>query len=242
MNGGTPLLRLVDAGVQFGAITALREVNLEIRRGERIAFVGSNGCGKTTLLRLLQGQLECCSGRRELPLPPANGAASHEPRIALLHQRPFLLSLSAATNVGIALWLAGQRGAARRERIATGLDRVGMAALARRAARSLSGGQQQRLALARAWAVAPDLLLLDEPTASLDPHAKREVESLMAGFADEGITLVWSTHNLGQVKRLATRALVLDAGRIVVDRPLPHFFEGDLPPAAEQFLRGELPW
>jgi tungstate transport system ATP-binding protein len=235
---GPLLLSLQGAGVRFGEVTALREVNLDLRRGERVALVGSNGGGKTTLLRLLQGQLGCSSGSRAA----ATVAGAAAPRIAMLHQRPFLLSLSAEANVALALWLAGQRGAARRERTRTALGRVGVAALARRAARSLSGGQQQRLALARAWAVAPDLLLLDEPTANLDPHAKREVEALMAGFADEGITLVWSTHNLGQVKRLATRALVLEGGQVIVDLPLPAFFEAELPAAAAMFLSGELPW
>ena len=239
MSSSQPLLAsLRGAGVRFGEVTALRDVSLDLRRGERVALVGSNGSGKTTLLRLLQGQLGCSSGRRVL----AAGAGDAASRIAMLHQRPFLLSLSAAANVELALWLAGQRGAARRERTRTALDRVGVGALARRAARSLSGGQQQRLALARAWAVAPELLLLDEPTANLDPHAKREVEALMAGFAGEGITLVWSTHNLGQVKRLATRALYLEGGQVVVDLPLPAFFEAELPPAAAMFLSGELPW
>jgi tungstate transport system ATP-binding protein len=127
--------------------------------------------------------------------------------------------------------------------LAKALERVGLQALAERPARSLSGGQQQRLALARAWAVRPDVLFLDEPTASLDPSAKREVESLIAEFGADGMTLAMSSHNLGQVKRLATRVVHLDGGRLVVDLPTDAFFGGDgLPAAAVQFLRGELPW
>ena len=115
--------------------------------------------------------------------------------------------------------------------------------LADRPARALSGGQQQRLALARAWALHPDILFLDEPTASLDPSAKREVEALFTEFAADGMTLVLSTHNLGQVKRLATRAVYLEAGRLITDLPVDAFFDGgDLPLQARQFLRGELPW
>ncbi len=90
-------------------------------------------------------------------------------------------------------------------------------------------GQQQRLALARAWALQPDLLLLDEPTSSLDPGAKREVEALVEEIAADGVTVVLSTHNLGQAKRLATRVAYLEAGRLVVDRPVRSFFNDTLP-------------
>ena len=106
----------------------------------------------------------------------------------------------------------------------------------------MSGGQQQRLALARALARQPDILLLDEPTANLDPHAKREVEALVEQVARDGMTVVMSTHNLGQAKRLATRVVYLEGGRLVVDLPVDRFFRDELPLAAAQFLRGELPW
>jgi tungstate transport system ATP-binding protein len=121
------------------------------------------------------------------------------------------------------------------------LQRVGLAELAARGARTLSVGQQQRLALARAWAVRPQLLFLDEPTASLDPAAKREVEALITEFADEGMTLVMSTHNLGQAKRLARRVVCLDGGEVVADLPTARFFDGPLPEAAARFVKGELP-
>ena len=134
----------------------------------------------------------------------------------------------------------------RRARALDALARVGLQSCADRPARALSGGQQQRLALARAWALQPDILFLDEPTASLDPSARREVEALIAEFAQAGLTLVMSTHNLGQVKRLATRVLYLEGGRLVADRPTGRFFEAPaddpLPPEAVQFLKGELPW
>jgi tungstate transport system ATP-binding protein len=122
------------------------------------------------------------------------------------------------------------------------LQRVGLSALAERPARTLSFGQQQRLALARAWALQPDLLLLDEPTASLDPSAKREVETLIEEIAADCVTIVLSTHNLGQAKRLATRVAYLEAGRLVVERPVERFFNEALPTEAALFLKGELPW
>jgi tungstate transport system ATP-binding protein len=123
------------------------------------------------------------------------------------------------------------------------LGRVGLSHAARRNARTLSGGQQQRLALARAWSLAPDVLFLDEPTASLDPHAKREVEALIAEFAESGMTLVFASHNLGQVKRLATRVAYLEQGRLLADLPVRDFFDDPLlaraSPQAALFLKGE---
>jgi tungstate transport system ATP-binding protein len=164
------------------------------------------------------------------------------PVIAMLFQRPFLLSLTVRFNVMLGLWLHGVPRAERAERCARALQRVGLDAVAARAARTLSGGQQQRLALARAWALQPDILLLDEPTANLDPGAKREVERLIDDLADDGVTVVMSTHNLGQAKRLATRVAYLEGGRLVVDLPVDRFFNDVLPPEAALFLKGELPW
>jgi tungstate transport system ATP-binding protein len=161
----------------------------------------------------------------------------------MLFQRPFLLHFSVRRNLQLALWLAGVPAGQRAARIDGALQRVGLQAMAGRPARSLSGGQQQRLALARAWAVQPDILFLDEPTASLDPSAKREVETLIDDFGHSGMALVMSTHNLGQAKRLANRVLYLDAGRLLADLPADDFFHRtDLPPEAAQFLKGELPW
>ena len=231
-----PLLALSRASVRFGTVDALREVSLKLPRGERLALVGATGSGKTTLLRLLHGLVPCSSGSRAL------AADRPPPVVAMLFQRPFLLSLSLRQNLGVALWLRGVPRAERAGRVAAALRRVGLEGLAGRQARDLSGGQQQRLALARAWALRPDLLLLDEPTASLDPSAKREIESLIEEIAADGVTLVMSTHNLGQAKRLARRVAYLEAGRVVVDLPVNEFFNGTLPPAAAQFLKGELPW
>ena len=231
-----PLLSLSDASVRFGAFDALREVSMSLHRGERLALVGANGSGKTTLLRLLHGLVPCSSGSRVL------AAKGPPPVVAMLFQRPFLLSLSVRQNLGVALWLRGVPRAERSARAADALRRVGLEGLAGRQAHDLSGGQQQRLALARAWALRPDLLLLDEPTASLDPSAKREIESLIEEIAADGVTLVMSTHNLGQAKRLAQRVAYLEAGRVVVDLPVDEFFNSTLPPVAAQFLKGELPW
>ena len=160
---------------------------------------------------------------------------------ARVYQRPFLLRVSVWRNLMLALWLAGVPRADRAVRAREALQRVGLDAQRTRAARALSVGQQQRLALARAWAVRPQLLFLDEPTASLDPTATREVEALLAAFTAEGLTVVLSTHHLGQARRLARRVLCLDAGHVVADLPAQRFFSGPLPDAAARFVAGELP-
>ncbi len=255
-----PLITLQRAGVRFGPQWALQDISLQLHRGDRIALVGANGSGKTSLLRLLNGLLAPSTGQRLLGAAAddadaaaqagaavsAGGVAAgprRRPVTAMVFQRPFLLHASVRRNLLLALWLAGVSGADRAERAGQALARVGLQALANRPARSLSGGQQQRLALARAWAVQPDILFLDEPTASLDPSAKREIETLIDEFAAGGMALAMSTHNLGQVKRLANRVLFLDAGRLGADLGVDDFFRrSGRPPELVQFLKGELPW
>lgn len=236
-----PLISLQAAGVRLGMTQALRDVTLTLHRGDRLALVGSNGSGKTTLLRLLHGVIDPQQPGQRMtsPLQPEGRAAVG----AMVFQHPFFLRLSARRNLALALWLRGVPGPERAERVRLALQRVGLESMAERPAHALSGGQQQRLALARAWALQPDILFLDEPTASLDPSAKREVETLIADFARDGVTLVMSTHNLGQAKRLATRVAHLEGGRLATVQPVDRFFDDPhLPEATRQFLKGELPW
>jgi tungstate transport system ATP-binding protein len=227
----TQVFNLQGIGVRFGQVHALRDCSLRIKAGERLALVGSNGSGKSTLLRTLNGLVR-----------PVSGSFQHdiEARQAMLFQRPYMLRTSVLNNVALGLWLAGVRWADAKAQALAALERVGLEGLATRNAKALSGGQQQRVALARAWALRPQVLLLDEPTSSLDPTAKREVERLMAEFADAGMTLVFSSHNLGQVKRLASRVIYLEQGRLLADMPTADFFNGPIPAAAEAFLKGEL--
>ena len=238
-DAGEPLVSLHDATVRFGATTALAGVSLTLRRGQRLALVGSNGSGKTTLLRLLHGLLPPTAGHRHVHAAPAGGPG---PRMAMLFQRPFLLHLSVRRNLHLGLWLAGVPAAERAGRADQALARVGLLPQAGRPATALSGGQQQRLALARAWALQPDILFLDEPTASLDPGARREVEALIEALGHDGVTVVMSTHNLGQAKRLCTHVAYLDSGRLQVLADGETFFGNPPPPAAAAFLRGENPW
>ncbi|GAB3649367.1 ABC transporter ATP-binding protein [Ramlibacter alkalitolerans] len=225
-------LKAVD--LNYGAVQALRGVDLRIAPGERVALIGANGCGKSTLLRVLEGILR-----------PSAGSIVRDVRLrqAMVFQRPFALRASVLFNVALASWLRGTRWREAREKARLALGRVGLGGLALRNARTLSGGQLQRLVFARAWSLRPDVLLLDEPTASLDPHAKREVEALMADFAASGMTLVFASHNLGQVKRLATRVVYMEQGRVLADLPVHTFFNGPLGQTsreAELFVKGEL--
>jgi tungstate transport system ATP-binding protein len=235
-----PVLRIQHAGVRLGprpGVQALADISLTLHPGERLAVIGANGCGKSTLLRLLHGLV-----------PPTSGSVWSAPKLAqaMVFQRPRMLRLSVQTNVALGQWLAGVPWGTARARALQALRQVGLEALARRPAHTLSGGQQQRLALARAWATAPQLLLLDEPTSSLDPHAKREVEALVQQFAaqDPFMTLVFASHNLGQVKRLATRVIYLEQGRLLADLPVQEFFGGTTLqthyPQADLFVKGEL--
>ncbi len=227
------LIEVKDLAVRFGAVQALKGVSLGVARGEFVALVGPNGSGKTTLLRAMHGMLRHGG---------TISVGADVGRQAMVFQRPFVMRLSVRNNLRLALWLAEVPRASWDERVAAALQRVALQGLEHRPARALSGGQQQRLALARAWAVQPALLFLDEPTASLDPTAKREVETLLAGFAADGMTLVMSTHNLGQAKRLASRVVYLEDGEIHADLPTAQFFNGRLQGRAQQFLKGEMAW
>lgn len=225
------LVQTHAAQVRFGEVQVLRDCTLALARGERLAIIGANGSGKSSLLRLLHGLLA-----------PGSGSVERQPQLrqAFVFQRPWMLHATAQTNVALGLWLAGQPWAQARANAMDALAQVGLAEQRGQNAKTLSGGQQQRLALARAWACKPQILLLDEPTASLDPTAKRDVERLMNEFADSGMTLVFSSHNLGQVKRLASRVVYLEQGALLADLPTTDFFNGALPTAAAHFLKGEL--
>ena len=236
-----PLYALQGAGLDYGRgpgkVQALQSLTLTVQPGERVALVGANGSGKSSLLRLLHGLARPSTG----VVQRATGL-----RQAMLFQRPFVLRMSVLRNLRLALWIQGQPWAATHASAQAALQRVGLAALAPRNARHLSGGQQQRVAMARAWALEPQVLLLDEPTASLDPHAKREVEALVEEFARQSpdAALVFASHNLGQVKRLASRVLYLQQGRVLADLPVADFFDRERVaqnhPGVDAFLRGDM--
>jgi tungstate transport system ATP-binding protein len=226
----TNVVSVDRASVRFGRVQALQDVSLAVQRGESIALVGANGSGKSTLLRLVHGLIAPNAG---------SVTADTATRQAFVFQRSFVMRSTVLRNVALAAWLGGAPWAEATGRALQALADVGLQDLAARQARTLSGGQQQRLTFARALAAQPQLLLLDEPTASLAPQAKSEVEALMHQCVQRGMTLVFASHNLGQVKRLASRVVCLDAGRVAVDIGNEDFFNTKLPEPAALFIQGE---
>jgi tungstate transport system ATP-binding protein len=240
MNKGSILpLRLAQVLFAAGGRTIIDRVSLEIEAGPSTIILGANGAGKSVLMRLMHGLLDPSAGRIEWNAPERSGALRKQ---AMVFQRPVMLRRSAYANVAYALKIAGipepQRGALVRE----ALESVGLSHLAHRPARVLSGGEQQRLALARAWALHPEVLFLDEPTASLDPSATREIESVIKAFDAAGTKVVMATHNLGQARRLGDEILFLDQGRLVERAPVGEFFSKPQSAQAAAFIKGELPW
>jgi len=232
-------LTLEDVVFDAGSRRILHGITLTIDAGPRTMIVGPNGAGKSVLLRLCHGLLTPTAGRVRWNSPEV----PHGPwRQAMVFQRPVMLRRSALANVIYALKCSGVLAAWRRERALVALERVGLGALADRSARVLSGGEQQRLALARAWALRPEVLFLDEPTANLDPGAAHEIESVIGAMHAAGTKIVMVTHNLGQARRLGDEVVLLHQGRLVERAPADRFFKHPESPEAALFLEGELPW
>ena len=229
-------LVLEDVSLQAGATMILDRLSLAITPGAPTLIVGPNGAGKTSLLRLCMGLATPSAGRISW-----GGRTDSKPaRRAILFQRPVMLRRTVAANVGYALARAGAPRSQRRPRVAALLDRVGLADLAQRPARRLSGGEQQRLALARALARDPEILLLDEPTANLDPAAARSVEEIVLMAAQSGIKIVMASHDLGQVRRLAGDVVFLVRGALCEQDRAADFLDNPTTPEAAAFLRGDL--
>jgi tungstate transport system ATP-binding protein len=191
------------------------------------------------LLRLCHGLLEPTGGTITWNSPELQGGPRRQ---AMVFQRPVLLRRSVLGNVMYALKLAGVPLWQREERAREALSKVGLDVQAGHAARVLSGGEQQRLALARVWALRPEILFLDEPTASLDPGATHEIENVILALHAAGTKIVLVTHNLGQAHRLGDEILFLHQGRLVERAPADRFLKHPVSPEAASFLEGELPW
>ncbi|NKX44480.1 ATP-binding cassette domain-containing protein [Roseibacterium sp. KMU-115] len=230
-------LRLEGVGYAVGVKPLLSDVSLTVEPGRRLVVLGANGAGKSLLLRLCHGSIAPTSGRFFW----ADGSPRPEAQ-AMVFQRPVLLRRTVAANIDYPLALRGLSRSDRRAMVARTLDRFGLGAMAERPARLLSGGEQQRLALARAWAMRPEVLFLDEPTSALDPSATRIIEEMIESFSAEGITIVLTTHNLGQARRLAEDVAFLHRGRLIEQGPAAAFFAGPKTTEARAFLAGDLIW
>jgi tungstate transport system ATP-binding protein len=236
-----PILPLALDGLSFaaGERTIVDRVSLRLEAGTTTVVLGANGAGKSVLLRLMHGLLAPTGGGLEWN---ESDAARVRRRQAMVFQRPVMLRRSALANIVYALALAGVPAAEREAQAREALEEVGLAHLAARPARVLSGGEQQRVALARAWALNPELLFLDEPTASLDPHATREIETVIKAFDAAGTKVVMVTHSLGQARRLGDEVVFVHEGRIAEHTPIDEFFSQPRSPEAAAFLKGELAW
>ncbi|MBV8032227.1 MAG: ATP-binding cassette domain-containing protein [Betaproteobacteria bacterium] len=228
-------LEAVAYGV--GQKPIITPLSLELSAGASTILLGANGAGKSVLMRLMHGLLSPTAGRVVWHEPEA---ARQRRLQAMVFQRPVMLRRSALENVRYVLRAAGED--ASDSRALQALDEVGLRHVASQPARALSGGEQQRLALARAWALHPEVLFLDEPSASLDPSATREIEALVQAFDAAGTKIIMATHNLGQARRLGDEVLFLHQGRLVERAPVEAFFTRPASPEAAAFIRGELPW
>jgi tungstate transport system ATP-binding protein len=227
-------LKVQSLSYSVGATDVVRDVSFAIERGSRNIVLGANGAGKSVLLRLLHGLL-----------PPSGGEikwsrSDAKFKQAMVFQRPVMLR-TARENIEFALHVAG-RTSDISSAASKALESVGLAHLADRPARLCSGGEQQRIALARAWALAPEVLFLDEPTASLDPTATKAVEEVISAINKTGTTIIMTTHDIGQAKRIASRVLFLHSGRLVEDVLAEHFFKAPKSLEAAAFIKGELLW
>ena len=217
----------------------LHDVSFAVAAGLSTVVLGPNGAGKSLLLRLCHGLLQPSSGRIAWLGPCALQAARCQ---AMVFQRPVLLRRSVAANILYALRIQGVQRREWPSRLDEALEMAGLTHLAGRHARVLSGGEQQRVALARACAARPEVLFLDEPTASLDPAATRTVEEVIQRFCAVGTKIIMTTHDLGQARRLADEVVFLHQGRLVEKGPAAQFFEAPTTHAAQAFIRGELLW
>jgi tungstate transport system ATP-binding protein len=230
----------LDAVVwEAGGRRIIDRISLTLDAGPASIIVGPNGAGKSVLLRLCHGLLQPATGAITW-----NGAESPGTprRQAMVFQRPVLLRRSALANIVYALALAQVPRHERQSRAMEALRKVGLETLAAHPARVLSGGEQQRLAMARAWALRPEVLFLDEPTASLDPASTHEIEKVIADMHASGTKIVMVTHQLGQARRLGDEIVFLHQGRVVERASTDQFFKHPNSPEAAQFLEGELPW
>ncbi len=231
----TPIAALSGVEVRRGGRPILTVGDLSLPAGRTVALIGPNGAGKTTLLKLLHGLIDADAGR-------VVWAGGREPARAILLQAPVLLRRSVRDNVNFILKRRGLSGQPLKDAADNLLARANLADREDARARVLSGGQQRRLALAQALAREPDMLLLDEPTAGLDPTAAVAVERMIREAAAEGRSIVLSSHDIAQVRRLADVAVFLNRGVFENAGPVPALL--DTPPTRElgAFLNGDLEW
>lgn len=226
-------LAVRDLALRFGRTTVLEDVNFDLQPAGCTMVMGPNGAGKSLLLKLLHGLIAPTSGTIDWR---GQGARDVTARQALVFQKPVLLRRSVAANVDFVLKVRGKD----RARGTALLEHVGLAHKAGQPARLLSGGEAQRLALARALATDPDLLFLDEPTASLDPASVLAIETIVTQARARGVRIIFVTHDMGQARRMADDVVFLNRGRIAEHSPAHEFFPTPQSAAARDHLNGRI--
>jgi len=232
-------LELHELTFTAGHAAIIRGISARIEAGPRSVILGPNGAGKSVLMRLCHGLLTPTGGRIVWQGARNGDVRRHQ---AMVFQRPVMLRRSALANVMYGLKLAGKSRSQSELRAMDVLEVVGLAQHAARPARVLSGGEQQRLALARAWALGPDVLFLDEPTANLDPASTQDIENIINAIHASGTKIIMTTHNLGQARRLGDEILFISNGRLMEHTPIDRFFKQPVSTEAAAFIKGEMPW
>ena len=227
----------------YGGREVLHVDSLEIRWGEIFGIVGPSGSGKSTLLRLLDFLEPPTVGQIHFQNYSTDGAGpaplTIRRQVTTVFQKPVLLNTTVYGNVAYGVKIRGEKEV--EGKVKEALARVGLIEFAIAPVRTLSGGEAQRVALARAMVVEPQVLLLDEPTANLDPYNVGLIEGIVADLnRQKGTTIVLVTHNVFQAKRLAHRVALLLEGRIIEVAPAERFFSSPADPRTLAFVRGEM--
>lgn len=241
---GEVVYRLENLTKKYNDREVLHVEYLEIYASEILALVGPSGAGKSTLLRQLNFLERPTTGSLNFKDHSVNGMAPAleiRRKVTTVFQRPVLLNRSVAANIAYGLNIRGRRGKLIEQRVVAVLTQVGLADLARTSARTLSGGEAQRVALARSLVVEPQVMLMDEPTANLDPYNVKLIEQIITRVnQEESTTIVLVTHNIFQAKRLAHRTGFLLEGRLVEIADTATFFERPTDPRTAAFVNGEM--
>lgn len=236
-----PVLPIVGRGLSFvhDGRAIVDRLDIEISPGPRtLAILGPNGAGKSVLLRMLAGLLPPTSGT--VTWAGSAPDAARALKIGFVFQRPVLLRRSAIENVVYVLRAAGHPISELNDRALAALKESGLEQLATMPARQMSGGEQQRLALARALAQQPELLILDEPAANLDPASVAAIEARLRLAEAAGMSIVIVSHDLAQVRRIAGEVAFMHRGQILERAPVAAFFNKPKSKKAQAFIRGEL--
>jgi len=226
-------LKLSDVSYQLAQKNLLLEINVSFEANTLSVILGANGAGKTLLLKLCCGLIQPSSGQLQWA-KTLSTKRGELPPYTLVFQKPVLLQRSVLANLCFALQSLPK--AQTLPRALAALEWAGIEHLSSLNATTLSTGQQQIVAIARAWATAPEVLFLDEPTANLDPDATERMETLIAKLHRGGTKIIMSTHNLGQAQRLADNIIFLDHGQVCEQQSAKDFFTAAKSPVAQRFL------